>query len=77
MKLVQPRTGFGNKCSSLMAKVDYSLWFLGAAEFIYHSNIHGIIPVLLALCCFMLIKDPIQKKPLDSVYHLGKHELSE
>lgn len=76
MKHVQPRTGAWGQVSISDDKRLFSLGF-GAAEFIYHASIHGIIPVLSALCCFVQIKGPIQRKALHSVYHLGKDKLSE
>lgn len=36
--------------------------FCWAAEFINHSDIHGIAPALLALCHFTQTEGPIQKK---------------
>lgn len=50
--------------------------FCWAAEFVNHSNIHGIIPALVALCHSMQIKGLIQKTAPHSVYHLRSHKLS-
>lgn len=72
MKHVQPRE------QVFISNGEGRLFSLGfwVAEFIYHSNIHDTIPVLLALCCFMQIKGPNQNRTQHSVYHLGKHKLS-